>query len=211
MNGPAGGGAPPGRFLVLEGPDGGGKSTQASRLTAWLRGRARTVLHLRDPGGTRLGERIREILLDREHVEIRPRTEALLFLASRAQLVEERIRPAIAAGEVVVCERWLHSTVAYQGYAGGMDPEEIWSMGRVAAGGLEPDLALVLDVPSAVGIARIPGERDLLESRSAAFHEAVRNGYLEIARAGRMGARLIAPGSVEQVERRIREAVDDVL
>jgi dTMP kinase len=200
-----------GRFLVLEGPDGSGKSTQAARLAAWLASRGLTALHLRDPGGTRVGEKVREILLDPDHVELSPTAEALLFMASRAQLIAERIRPALGAGEIVVCERWLPSTVCYQGYAGGLDPEAIWKMGEFASGGLIPDLTLVLDVDAEVGLSRVDGEPDLVESRSLSFHEAVVRGYREIAREGRQHAQRVPPGTPDEVETAIREAVSDVL
>jgi dTMP kinase len=212
---PGGGGAVKngvnGRFLVLEGPDGSGKSTQASRLLCRLENRGVSALHLRDPGSTRVGERIREILLDRSHTELAPRAEALLFMASRAQLVEEEIRPALEVGRVVVCERWLHSTVCYQGYAGGLDPEEIWRAGETASGGVVPDLALILDVEPEVGLRRLGDEPDLLESRSRDYHENVRAGYLEIARTGRQGSRLVPAGDPDTVADRIWEAVSHVL
>jgi dTMP kinase len=204
-------GALAGRFVVLEGPDGCGKSTQARDLVGRLRGEGRSVVHLRDPGSTRVGEKIRAILLDREHTELAPLTETLLFLASRAQLIEEEIRPALVRGDIVVCERWLHSTVCYQGHAGGLDPEVVWRLGEEASGGISPDLTLVLDVDPAVGLSRVGGEPDGMESRSRAFHECVRRGYLEVAAQGRMGARLVPAGTLEEVAERIREAVADVL
>jgi len=202
---------PAGRFLVLEGPDGSGKSTQAARLVAWLVSRGREAVHLRDPGATRVGEKVREILLDPAHEELDPTAEALLFMASRAQLIAERIRPERERGRIVVCERWLPSTVCYQGYAGGLSPEAIWKMGEFASGGLSPDLTLVLDVEPETGLSRVGDEPDLMEQRSLEFHRAVRDGYLRIAEEGRMNARLIRPGTLDEVERAIREAVEDVL
>ncbi|MHC4470371.1 MAG: dTMP kinase [Planctomycetota bacterium] len=200
-----------GRFLVLDGPDGSGKSTQALRLVARLAEEGLEPVHTRDPGGTRVGERIREILLDRSHTELDPLTESLLFMASRAQLVTEEIRPALERGRIVVCERWLHSTVCYQGFAGGLDPEEIWRAGETASGGIAPDLALILDVEPSVGLFRLGDEPDLLESRSREFHERVREGYLEIARSGRMGSRLVPASDPDTVAERIWEAVTHVL
>jgi len=200
-----------GRFLVLEGPDGSGKSTQAVRLLSWLAASGRSAVHLRDPGTTRIGEKVREILLDPAHEELDPVAEALLFMASRAQLIAERIRPEREAGRIVVCERWLPSTVCYQGYAGGLDPAAIWKMGEFALGGLTPDLTLVLDVAPEIGLGRVGSEPDLVESRSRQFHEAVRDGYLRIAKEGRLNSRLILPGTPDEVARAIREAVDDVL
>src|SRR5438477_8241301 len=115
----------PGFFLVLDGPDGSGKTTQAARLADWLRGRGLDVVTCRDPGGTALGNRLRGLLLDRDSVAISLRAEMLLYMASRAQMVEEVIRPALEAGRVVVSDRFLLATIIYQGYAGGLDPGEI--------------------------------------------------------------------------------------
>lgn len=200
-----------GRFLVLDGPDGCGKSTQAARLAAWLEGTGRDVLHVRDPGATRVGEKVREILLDPAHEELEPVTESLLFMAARSQLIAERIRPALARGDIVVCERWLTSTVCYQGYAGGMDPLAVWRIGEFASGDLRPDLTLVLDVDPEVGLERVGAERDGFESRSLAFHAAVRDGFHRIVEGGRWTARLIPAGTPDEVADAIREAVLDVL
>ncbi len=199
------------RFLVLEGPDGSGKTTQAGLLVSWLAQRGLEALHVRDPGGTRIGEKIRRIVLDPEHTELARRTETLLFMASRSQLIAETIAPALAEGRVVVCERWLPSTVCYQGYAGDLDPEEIWRLGEAASRTARPDLTLIIDVAPSVGLFRIGDEPDLLESRSSAYHERVRQGYLEIAKEGRMNSRLIPAGTIEEIAERIRGAVDDVL
>src|SRR5947199_6917263 len=127
---------PTGVFLALDGLDGTGKSTQCRLLVEWLRGQGLAVTACADPGGTELGARLRDILLfGREH-RMGAQAEALLFMASRAELVEQVIRPALARGEVVVCDRFTLSTVVYQGYAGGLDPDEVWAAGRLAAGGL---------------------------------------------------------------------------
>ena len=132
----------------------------------------------RDPGGTALGDRLRALLLDRGDLRIDLRAEMLLFMASRAQLVEEVIRPALDAGRVVVCDRFLLSNVVYQGYAGGLEVEELWRVGRSSTGGLMPDLTVVLDVPPEVGRARTGGPRDRIEDRGA---DRVRSGFLEAA------------------------------
>ena len=174
----------PGFFLVLDGPDGGGKTTQAARLADWLRERGFDVVACRDPGGTELGNRLRSILLDRHAVPISIRAEMLLYMASRAQMVEEVIRPALEAGQVVVCDRFLLATIVYQGHAGGLDPSEIAAVGKAATGGLFPDLTMVLDVDPASARGRVGPARDRIEDRPSEYHERVREGYLEAASSG---------------------------
>jgi dTMP kinase len=176
-----------GLFLVLDGPDGGGKTTQAVRLAEWLRGLGLDVLTCRDPGGTALGERLRSILLDRDTVPISLRSEMLLYMASRAQLVEELIAPALAAGRVVVSDRYLLANIVYQGSAGGLLEEEIALVGMVATSGLLPDLTLVLDIAPDVAAARVTAARDRIEERPLFYRERVRAGYLAAAR-GEIGA-----------------------
>jgi dTMP kinase len=173
-----------GLFLTLDGPDGGGKTTQAARLVAWLRARGVDVVACREPGGTALGERLREILFDRATVDLSVRAEMLLFMASRAQLVEEVIRPALSAGRVVVSDRFLLANIAYQGDAGGLSVAEIGQIGRAATGGLLPDLTLVLDVDPRVARARVGAARDRIEDRPDAYHARVREGFLRAARDG---------------------------
>jgi dTMP kinase len=173
-----------GLFLTLDGPDGGGKTTQAARLAAWLRARGVEVVVCRDPGGTVLGDRLREILLDRATVNLALRAEMLLFMASRAQLVEEVIRPALTAGRVVVSDRFLLANIVYQGDAGGLPVPEIGQVGRAATGGLFPDLTLILDVAPQVARARVGPARDRIEDRPDDSQARVRDGFLRAARAG---------------------------
>jgi dTMP kinase len=171
-----------GLFLVLDGPDGGGKSTQAGRLADWLCSLGRDVVTCRDPGGTALGERLRAILLERAAVSISLRSEMLLYMASRAQLVEEVIAPALAAGGVVVSDRYLLANIVYQGSAGGLLEEEIALVGMVATGGLLPDLTIVLDIAPDTASARVGPARDRIEDRPLFYRERVRAGYLAAAR-----------------------------
>ncbi len=171
--------AHPGFFLVLDGPDGGGKTTQAARLADWLRDQKLDVVTCRDPGGTGLGDRLRRILLDRDTVAISLRSEMLLYMASRAQMVEEIIRPSLEAGRVVVCDRFLLSNLIYQGYAGGLPVEQITVVGDVATGRLRPDLTLILDVDLDVARSRVGAARDRIEDRPADYQEKVRQGYRE--------------------------------
>ena len=207
----AGGSVQIGQFIVLDGPDGCGKSTQTGALLKELESRGIAAVHVRDPGTTRVGEKIREVLLDRDHTELTPMGECLLFMASRAQLIHEKIRPALHSGRTVLCERWVSSTVCYQGYAGGMDPESIWRLSEIATEGLQPDLTLILDVDAGQGLERISGEPDLVESRSLEFHRKVRDGFLRIAAEGRLNARLVPAGSLPEVSQAIIEAVHELI
>jgi dTMP kinase len=168
----------PGAFICLEGPDGAGKSTQADRLASSLGAEGIGVVSCRDPGGTPLGDRLRSIVKERGDFPIGLRAEMLLFMASRAQLVEQVIRPGLDAGRVVVCDRYLLSNVVYQGFAGGLEVEEIWRVGRSATGGLMPDLTLLIDVPPEVARSRTGGPRDRIEDRGSAYRDRVRAGFL---------------------------------
>lgn len=174
---------PRGRFLCLDGPDGGGKTTQAATLVAWLRARGLEVATCRDPGGTALGERLRQILQDRGTVGLALRAEMLLFMASRAQLVEDVIGPALARGAVVVSDRFLLANLVYQGVAGGLPLDEVARVGLAATGGLLPDLTLVLDIAPDAARRRVGPARDRIEDRPAEYHARVREGFLELARA----------------------------
>ncbi|HET7306062.1 MAG TPA: dTMP kinase [Segeticoccus sp.] len=176
------GDAPRGRglFVAFEGGDGAGKSTQARLLAEWLEARGRTVRLTREPGGTDLGGRIRELVLHGGHVA--PRAEALLFAADRAHHVASLIRPALDRGEVVITDRYLDSSVAYQGAGRDLGPEEIRELSLWAVGGLVPDLTILVDVPAEVGRQRREGVHDRLESLEGDFHERVRRHFLDLAR-----------------------------
>lgn len=173
-----------GLFITLEGPEGSGKTVIARRLAEELGRRGHGVRLTREPGGTRLGERVREILLGRADLGIGPRADALLFNAARAQLVAEVVRPALDAGEVVLCARFADSTLAYQGYGAGLPIDELRSIAAVATGGLSPDLTILLDVDPETGIERkTAGARNRFETFDLAFHRRVREGFLDLARA----------------------------
>jgi dTMP kinase len=168
-------------FISLDGLDGTGKSTQCRLLADWLRQQGQEVVECADPGGTAVGNAIREILLGQRHDMALP-CEALLFMASRAQLAAEVIFPALAAGQSVVSDRYLLANVVYQGHAGGLNPDRLWEIGRLAINGLLPDLTIVLDLPVELALSRLTGPADRMESRDAAFHARVREGFLAEAR-----------------------------
>ena len=187
----------PGLFLVLDGPDGGGKTTQAARLAAWSRERGSDVVTCRDPGGTALGDRLRSILQDRESVPLSMRAEMLLYMASRAQLVEDVIAPRSSAGKTVISDRYLLSNIVYQGSAGGLMEEEIAMVGLVATAGLLPDLTIVLDIAPTDAMAPNRAPRDRIEDRPLFYHERVRAGYL-----GRRAGPDERPPTIPSVPRR---------
>ena len=175
---------------MLEGPDGAGKSLQATRLADDLRARGRNVTLTREPGGTRLGEQVRDILLDPGSVARGPKADALLFNAARSQLVPDIIQPALHRGDVVVCDRYATSTMAYQGYGSGVDRDVLATIQAWATDGLLPDLVVLLDVPVEVGLARrdagMAAELTRFEDsdrHDLEFHQRVRRGYLEMADA----------------------------
>jgi dTMP kinase len=202
-----------GFFVSFEGPEGGGKSTQIHRLAAALAERGFSVWTTREPGGTRLGEMIRPILLGQRQTPMTPWSEALLFTAARAQHVEEVIRPRLARGELVLCDRYSDSTIAYQGYGRGLDLDTLRRLQSEATGGLQPELTLLLNLPIETGLSRIPRTaQDRLDRETATFHQRVRAGYQEMAAADpRRWREVDAAADEDQVARRILELVSDAL
>ena len=185
-----------GTFIVLDGPDGSGKSTQFRRLCDTLRSAGLEVVETREPGGTAVGERIREVLLDPIHGDMTVRCEMLLYMASRAQLVERVIRPAVARGATVIADRFVSSTLAYQGTAGGLAQPEIMAVAETAVGGTWPDLTVIFDVDEITASRRLSPLLDRMEQKGLEFHRRVREGYLAQVRA-RPEAHLVVDASQE--------------
>jgi dTMP kinase len=172
-----------GRFVVLEGPEGAGKTTQLKILAKYLDQLAVEHIVTRDPGGTALGKYIRRILLDAD-TAVDPLAELLLYEADRAQHVQEVIRPALNQGKLVLCDRYTGSTYAYQGYGRGIDLNLIKQLNLIATGGLEPELVILFDIASEEGLNRLhPSGHDRMEQEAIEFHHKVRSGYLEMAKA----------------------------
>lgn len=171
-----------GRFIVFDGPDGSGKSTQFARFAALCREHGVTMCEVREPGGTAIGEQIRAVLLDPANVDMSLRCEMLLYMASRAQLVEQVIRPALQRRELVLADRFISSTLAYQGTAGGMSREGIMQVGRIAVEECWPDLTVIFDVDEHAAATRLNPLLDRMEQKGVDFHRRVRQGYLDQAR-----------------------------
>jgi dTMP kinase len=172
-------------FITLEGPEGSGKTSHIPHLVAFLREKGYTVFPTREPGGTSIGEQIREVIHDLKNAEMHPRTETLLYQAARAQIVEEVLRPRLSVGEIVLSDRYFDSTIAYQGYGHGQPLEQIRQLVAYATGGLTPDLTILLDLDVEVGLQRKSkqNEWNRLDAYTADFHRRVRAGYLEMAAA----------------------------
>jgi dTMP kinase len=195
-----------GLFFSIDGGDGVGKSTQTELFCQWLREQGRDVVACRDPGSTPLGNAVREILLHRHDLEIHRRSEMLLYMAARAQMVEEIIRPALEQGKTVVTDRYLLANVVYQGYGGGLDVESLWQVGKISTSGLMPDLTIVLDLPAKTAVGRINRQLDRMEQQGAEFHARVREGFL--TEAGRHSGIVVvnAAASIDEVQTAIRQA-----
>ena len=173
-------------FITLEGPEGSGKTSHIPPLVEYLREQGHTVFPTREPGGTAIGEQIREVIHDLKNVEMHPRTETLLYQAARAQIVEQIIKPHLALGEIVISDRYYDSTIAYQGYGHQQDLGQVRALVKYATGGLTPDLTILLDLDVEVGLRRKKqnaSEWNRMDDHEVKFYERVRAGYLELVKA----------------------------
>ena len=196
-----------GRFVVIDGPDGSGKTTHLALLTEHLGSMGLSVVTVRDPGGTKIGEAIRQVLLSPAHEQMDARTELLLYTAARLQLWLERIAPALQAGSCVLSDRWIYSTCAYQGSAGQLGVQTVCHL-TDAVGLPWAHRAVVLDIDAEVGLARLSDEPDRMESKPLAFHQAVRRGYLDLANLRPEIIFVDASGPVEETQQAIRRALN---
>ena len=202
-----------GFFITLEGGEGAGKSTQQRRIVDWLLGRGKTVVETREPGGTKVSEQIRQVLLDTRNAGLNPTAELLMMFAARSQLVQEVILPALDSGTVVVSDRFADASYAYQGGGRGLGAEAVRQVEQIVLAGLQPDLTLLFDIPVELGMARVAGrgEADRFEAESVRFFERVRNAYLERAAANPGRFRVIdASQGEEPVWQQVRRALEEM-
>ena len=197
-----------GLFITFEGPDGCGKTTQMNLLAQYFEKKGKKVVLTREPGGKGLGEKVREILLN-YNGEVSDRCESFLFLADRAQSIDIIVKPAVKQGEIVLCDRHIDSTVAYQGYGRGLDINEINMLNNLATGGKKPDLTLVFDVDVETSMKRVGKEKDRMESAGIDFHNRVRNGYLELAKQEPTRIKVLdATKTIEEIHEKVVEIVE---
>lgn len=203
-----------GIFITFEGPEGSGKSTHSYRLHKDLLGEGYSVVHTAEPGGTPLGHKIRELLLEKDNIRLGRQAELFLFEADRAQHMEEVIAPALKAGTILICDRFNTATFAYQGYGLGMDMEAIERVDDLATGGICPDLTILLDVDARTGLARAGAEHpaDRMEKRDRQFHEKVRRGYLALAEKFSDRIRVVeVKENADETYNLVKEEVDGII
>jgi len=201
-------------FITFEGGEGSGKTTQVAILARHLAECGDDVVQTREPGGTTIGEAIRAVLFDERHRHMDVRAEIFLYLASRAQQVAEKIRPALAAGKVVLCDRFTDATSVYQGCGRGLSPDEIIPLLDFAAAGVTPDVTFLLDLDVSVGLARLSGRGDInrFDRETVTFHETIRQGYLALARQQPERIRVIhADADIDTVAKEIRAQADSLI
>ncbi|MFV0502416.1 MAG: dTMP kinase [Lachnospirales bacterium] len=195
-------------FISFEGTDGAGKSLQSKKFKEYLESNGHSVTLLRDPGTTKIGEGLRNILLDKNNTEMCNKTEALIYAGARAQMVYELILPALQRGEIIICDRYIDSNLVYQGISRKLGIEEIYDLNMFATGNLLPDITFVLELPTEIGLKRKnnDGELDRLELENKEFFESIRNGYIEISKIYSDRIKLInANRTIDEIFREIKE------
>lgn len=203
-----------GIFITFEGIDGCGKSTQTALCREWLESLGKTVLLVREPGGTKIGEKIRSLLLDKDNGAMAPMTELFLFEAARAQIVEETIKPALAEGKAVICDRFFDSSFAYQGHARGLGEDMVSRLNMYATGGLAPDITFFLDISVKEAVMRREGrggEKDRIESAGDSFQELVREGFIRAASADKRIVTVDATESPVEIFKQVQEKINALL
>jgi len=201
-----------GKFITFEGPEGSGKSTHSALLYNYLREKGYAVIHLREPGSTAIGEKIRKILLDRKNRKMDVLVEALLYMASRAQLIKEKIIPALKKGDIVICDRFQDATIVYQGYAAGLDIAFIKNIAKTTTCAITPDLTFLLDIDTKKGLERAGKIKDRMEEKSLSFHRRVRAGYLKLARQNPRRIKIIKVDDKKALtQKQIRNILDGFL
>jgi dTMP kinase len=197
-----------GKFIVIDGPDGCGKTTQTKLLVGWIKKQDVAVETFREPGGTAIGEKIRQILLNPEHIAMSTETEVMLYMAARVQLWREKISPALKQNKCVVLDRWLSSTCAYQGFAGGFGIERVIKIAEDCLEKPWPDLTILLDVDSETAAKRLKKDLDRMEQKGDNYHKKVREGFLELARQQENFTVINASGDVQTVQEKVLQTVE---
>ena len=198
-----------GKFIVLDGPDGCGKSTQTKLLVRWLRQQGVETVTFRDPGDTAIGEKIRQILLNPEHIKMSTTTEVLLYMAARVQLWREKIAPALEQKQCVILDRWLSSTCAYQGYAGGFGMNQVKKLAADSLGMPWPDLTVIVDVDLETAANRFSDQPDRMEAKPRLYHQKVRDGFLKLSLQQERILVVDGTGSIETVHERIKQFISE--
>lgn len=195
-----------GMFITFEGGEGSGKSTHSKLLCDFLRRKGIKVLHTREPGGTSISEKIRKILLDPKNKEMDVISEMLLYMAARAEIIKQKIAPSLKKGNIVICDRFIDATLAYQGYAGGIDISIIKKIGGLVTKNISPDVTFFLDIDVKKGLQRSGRDKDRIERKSIFYHKKVRKGYLSIAKKEPKRVKVISSvGKKEKVQDLIRK------
>ena len=201
-----------GVFITFEGSEGCGKSTQSLMLAEFLKSQGREVVYVREPGGTLISEKIRAILLDAKHDGMSGECEMLLYMAARAQIIAEVIEPALKKGAVVICDRFLDSTLAYQGYGLGMELDFIGRVGGFATRAIHPDLTILMDLPVEAGLKHREAAKDRIEQRPLAYHNKVREGYLALAKNEPGRIKIVkVEKEKEKTQKKIQQLVEKVI